>query len=90
MRSLMIKTILVVSAVALTGALAWSDEINGINLNDVNLGQGINKPAGKTEGDTCPECEKRAAQNLLNAQTRAARQEGVPRSEAPDNVDGHK
>lgn len=85
MRSLVIKTILVISAVALTGALAWSEEINPA---DVNLAQGINKAKDQTEGGRCPECEKRAAEAALQAKTnariRAARQEGVSPADIED------
>lgn len=87
MKSLVIKTILVISAVALTGALAWSQEINP---NDVNLAQGINKPKEQTEGGRCPECERRAEEAALqkktNAAARAARQEGVSPADVEDGT----
>ncbi|MBX3034149.1 MAG: hypothetical protein KF865_09500 [Bdellovibrionaceae bacterium] len=72
MKSLLIKTILVVSAVALTGILAWANAESAAGYNAEEIAaQKSTKPKQTTEAGECPECEKRAFQGRLGDRTNA-------------------
>ena len=85
MKSLVIKTLLVVSAVALTGALAWSK-----TNDDRNLGQGLNRgsvteaasPQAENPSGYCAKCHQAEVEGRLldktTAPTSTQKSEGSP------------